>query len=146
MIEEYYNIISLIFKHSDQNAVKYGIMLAERFWKIALVFIGIVIIISMFKIFKKAGEKPWKAFIPIYNLIILYKVSGVTPYILLILFLFIIPQIRGIIFILYNIIEATQEVCLCKKFKKSLLFIMCMIFFNFICYPILAFGKSEYEK
>ena len=100
----------------------------------------------MFKIFKKAGEKPWKAFIPIYNFIVLYKISGITPYILLLLLLFLIPKIRVLTFILYNIIEATQEVCLCKKFKKSLLFIICMIFFNFICYPILAFGKSEYEK
>ncbi len=146
MIEDYFRIISLIFRHYDQNAVKYGILLAERFWKIALVFIGIVIIISMFKIFKKAGEKAWKAFIPVYNLITLYKISGISPYFLLILLLFLIPQIRGIAFILYNIIEVTQEVYLCNKFKKSIPFIICMIFFNYICYPILAFGKSEYEK
>lgn len=146
MFEEYYEIINFIFKGEDPNAIKAGIELAQKFWSIALIIIGTIILLSLFKIFKKAGVKPWKAFIPIYNLILLYKISGISPWMLLVLLLFFIPEIRGIAFILYNIIEATQEVFLCNKFNKSLPFIICMIFFNFICYPILAFGKSEYKK
>ena len=145
MFDEYYNIINVIFRGKDPNAIQAGMELAQKFWLITLSIIGLIILISLIKIFQKAGEKPWKVFIPIYNLIVLYRISGISPYFLLVFLTFFIPGIKGIAFILFNIVEATQEVCLCRKFNKSLLFIICMIFFNFICYPILAFGKSKYK-
>ena len=41
---------------------------------IALV-IAIIQIIAMWKLYTKAGEKGWKSIIPIYNLVILFKIS-----------------------------------------------------------------------
>ena len=36
----------------------------------------ILLIVAMWKLFAKAGEKGWKSLIPIYNGYILYKISG----------------------------------------------------------------------
>ena len=37
---------------------------------------GVLVIIGLWKIFTKAGEKGWKSLIPIYNVYILFKISG----------------------------------------------------------------------
>ncbi|MBR3281478.1 MAG: hypothetical protein IKI57_06580 [Clostridia bacterium] len=42
---------------------------------IACIF-GIMGLVGLWKIFTKAGEKGWKALIPIYNAYILFKISG----------------------------------------------------------------------
>ena len=40
----------------------------------------ILIIISTWKILEKAGEKGWKALIPIYNVYLLYKIVGMKKW------------------------------------------------------------------
>ena len=40
--------------------------------------IVILQLIAMWKIFTKAGQKGWKSIIPIYNLVILYRIIGIT--------------------------------------------------------------------
>ena len=38
----------------------------------------LLLVIASWKIFTKAGEKGWKSLIPIYNVYILYKISGLS--------------------------------------------------------------------
>ena len=54
----------------------------------------IVSIIAMWKIFEKAGEKGWKALIPIYNTYILFKISGMKNWFWA---LFIVAVVVGIL-------------------------------------------------
>ena len=61
-------------------------------------------IIAMWKLFTKAGEEGWKAIIPIYNLVILYKISGVSPWLLLIFLASFIPVIGSIAVLILKII------------------------------------------
>ena len=145
-MEEYIEIIKFIYKDVDEQTLNFGIQFAKVVLIVMGCIIGMIIIIYMWKIFKKAGEKSWKAVIPIYNLILLYKISGISPLFLISLVLLVIPQTSLIGFFVLSIIDATQKGLLAKKFDKSTGFIIGIILFDFIFYPILAFGKSKYNN
>lgn len=144
-MEEYYRIIRFIFKNANPDALEYGINLAKNVLIILGIIIGIIIIISLYKIFKKTGRKGYIAFIPIYNLIVLYKISGINPLFLLTFFIMFIPGFGVFGFIIWNIIDATQKGLLVRKFGKSIWYVVGIILFDYIFYPILAFGKSKYK-
>lgn len=145
-MEDYLRIISYIYKDVDPKALEFGIQFAMIFLFILALIIGTIIIISMWKIFKKADVKPWKCFIPVYNFVLLYRISGISPIFLFSVFLLFIPEIRLIGFIIWNIVDATQKAMLSRKFNKYIWFIVGIILFDFIFYPILAFGKAEYNE
>ncbi len=111
-------------------------------------FISIAItvlkIIGMWKVFTKAGEKGWKALIPFYNVAILYKVSGMSPYLVFIYIGLIIPIVNIIAGIALAVITLYQKVNLMKGFKASTGLTVVMLIIPFIAYLILGFGKSEY--
>ncbi len=44
---------------------------------VIILAIAILQIIAMWKLFTKAGEKGWKSIIPIYNSVILFKISEI---------------------------------------------------------------------
>ena len=121
--------------------------------------------ICLWKIFKKAGEAPWKIFIPVYNQIVLYKISGLSPYFVIfnIAYMVFYPIYTLMISINLNVLSIIpfaffasvasigmgvmsiiQDVKLGKAFNKSAGFIVGMVFLNPIFYGILAFDKSEY--
>ena len=43
---------------------------------VASIAVAILMIVAMWKLFTKAGEKGWKSLIPIYDIYILFKISG----------------------------------------------------------------------
>ena len=145
MYEDYYKIMKLIFKDANIDALNYGINFAQKVLSFTFLIIGLIIIISLYKIFKKAGKKSYIAFIPIYNLIKLYKISGINPLFLLTFFIMFIPNLSLLGFIILNIVDATQKGLLVRKFGKSIWYVVGIILLDFIFYPILAFGKSEYK-
>lgn len=99
--------------------------------------LSIVIIISIWKIFEKAGKPGWAAIIPIYNMYVLLKIVG-RPGWWLILFFIPIANI---------IIPFIVAIDLAKAFKRSTLFgIVLLGLFSFIGYMILGFGKSVYTN
>lgn len=103
-------------------------------WVIYL-FVMLLMIVSMWRIFSKAGRPGWAAIIPIYNTIVLLDIAGYDWWYL---FLFLIPIVNiVIIFKVY--------IDLAKKFGKSAGFGVCLVFFSIICMPVLAFGSSEYN-
>lgn len=144
MFEDYERIMRMIFSSYSDEAIEYALGFAKIFFLVFFSIIFLIILISLFNIFKKAGEKPWKVFIPIYNFVILYKISGINPLFLLTFFLMFVPNHFMIGFIIWNIVDATQKGLLVKRFGKSIWYVVGIIFFDFIFYPILAFGKSEY--
>ena len=89
------------------------------------ILIFILEVIGMWKIFDKAGEKGWKAIIPIYNLYILFKITyGAGVYFLLLL----IP-IADIVFWII------MDVKLAKAFGYGIGFTLGLIFLE----PIFSF-------
>ena len=84
---------------------------------------SILIIVSLWKIFKKAGKPGWASIVPIYNMIVLFFIPFANIYAL---------------FKIY--IE------LAHKFGKSTGFGVATVFFSIVCLPILAFSKTAEYK
>ena len=51
---------------------------------VIILAIAIIQVVAMWKLFNKAGEKGWKSIIPIYNCVILFKISGLSPWLVLV--------------------------------------------------------------
>lgn len=107
---------------------------------IILVFIAVQLV-AMWKLYSKAGEKGWKSIVPIYNAVILFKISGLSPWLLLVYFAVIIPFIGWIAPIALNAVLAYK---LAKSYGKDGGWAVGLYFLPSIFYMILAFGKSEY--
>jgi hypothetical protein len=101
------------------------------FW---LAFI-VLIVVSLWKVFTKAGQPGWAAIIPIFNLYIMCKVAGRPGWWVLLMFIPIINFIVGIIL----------SVDIARSFGRGLGFGIGLAFLGIIFYPILAFGSSEYQ-
>lgn len=93
-------------------------------------------IVTMWMIFKKAGQPGWAVIIPIYNLVVLFRVIKLDWWHILI-FLFV-PFAA----VVYAIIIPLK---LAKVFGKSTAFGVLSIFFSIITNAILAFGSDEYQ-
>lgn len=121
----------------------YSSMIQGQFNTVAIIslIMFVVTIIANWKIFTKAGEKGWKSIIPIYNVVVLYKIIGLSPWLLLIYFAAFIPVI-GFIAILVLVIVSTNY--LSKSFGKGTGFTVGLIFLPQIFQLILAFGSAEY--
>ena len=89
--------------------------------------------ISNWKIYKKAGKPGWASIIPIYSNIVMLEICGL-PVWMIVLALFVPP--------VYLILVGIN---LAKKFGKGTGFAIGLILLPLIFYPILAFGKSQYE-
>lgn len=99
-----------------------------------LVFIALMVV-CMWKVFTKAGEPGWASIVPIYNIVVLLKISGKPWWWLLLLF---IPFVNFIIMIL-------AMLGLAKNFGKGGGFAVGLVFLGFIFFPILAFGDARFQ-
>ncbi len=98
--------------------------------------IAILIIVSTWKVYQKAGQPGWASIVPIYNFIVLLEVVGQPIWWIL---LFFIPFINIIfIFIVYHELS--------KSFGQNIGFTLGLIFLPFIFFPMLAFGNYAYNK
>ena len=98
------------------------------------VIVGIIQIISLWKLFEKAGEQGWKAIIPIYNIYVLLKIVGKPGWWLI---LFFIPIVNLVFAIwTYNMLS--------KSFGKDETYTVGLILLSFIFLPLLAFGNAKY--
>ncbi len=100
---------------------------------LALVVVGIV---SMWKIFTKAGQPGWACIIPIYNIIVMIQIAGKPLWWIA---LFLIPFVNIVVGILLT-------VAIAKAFGKGGGFAAGMILLPIVFYPILAFGSATYTK
>jgi ABC-type sulfate transport system permease subunit len=96
----------------------------------------ILMIVSLWKIFTKAGQPGWASIVPFYNIIVMLQIAGKPLWWLVLLLIPFVNIIFGIILLL----------ALARSFGKGGGFVVGMIFFPFIFYPILAFGDSKYTK
>ena len=112
---------------------------------VAIIAVLLVLqIIGMWKVFTKAGEKGWKAIIPFYNMAILYKISGMSPYLVFAYLGLLIPIVNFFVATAIGIISLYQVINLSKGFNKSTGFTVAIIVVPFIAYLMLGFGDSKY--
>ena len=95
----------------------------------------ILMVITMWKIFSKAGEPGWAAIIPIYNVYVLLKIAGKPGWWLLLFFIPVVSLVIAIIVLLG----------LSERFGKGGGFAAGLILLPIVFFPILAFGSATYQ-
>lgn len=126
---------------STDKKIELGIkvLLANKIVRISLIVYAILFvyeIIVRWIIYKKAGKHGWAAIVPIYRQITMYKVSGLSPWLILLIF---VPIIGAFII---AIIEIIQKFKLSNKFEKGVLFGFGLLFLQPIFESIIAFSKK----
>ena len=109
---------------------------------VVLLAIVVVELVGMWKMFTKAGEAGWKCLIPIYNLVILFKIAGLSPWLILCFLLSAIPVVGWLVMLgiqIYLAINLSKAFGMGNGFAVGLFFLQPI----FIC--ILGFGKAEYK-
>lgn len=119
-----------------------GIMGMLATYSIVVLVIGILTIIANWRIFTKAGEKGWKAIIPIYNMVVLFKIAGISPWLVLGYLAAIIPVLGTFVALGITIYAMIK---LAKAFGKGGGFAAGLILLNTIFVMILGFGSAEYQ-
>ena len=98
-------------------------------------FISVLIIVSMWHIFRKAGKPGWASIIPIYNTVVWLEIADKPVWWVI---LFFVPLVNIFIAI-------SMYISIAKKFGKSGEFgALGLTFLPFIFFPILASPKAEY--
>ncbi|HEX3069393.1 MAG TPA: DUF5684 domain-containing protein [Thermoanaerobaculia bacterium] len=95
----------------------------------------LLIVISLWKIFVKAGKPGWAAIVPIYNLIVILEIAGKPIWWFI---LMLIPLVNIIVLILVYIAFA-------RNFGKGVGFAIGMVILPFIFFPMLAFSDARYQ-
>ena len=114
-----------------------AVVAAGMFGGLFILFYIIVIalmLVSMWKIFVKAGKAGWASLVPIYNTIVMLEIAKLPFWYIFLMFVPIVNIVIGVI----------VAVKIAKAFGKEKGFVLGMLFLPLIFYPILAFGKSEY--
>ena len=121
--------------------------------------IVIVVGVSMWRVFVKAGVPGWHAIVPVYNVFAMFRIAGLPvwqPATLVVLWLAEIvvdrwfgPSAGGFVFALaIPVAGAGLWVMACMgvaaKFDKGTGFALGMALAPFVFYPILAFGPASY--
>lgn len=110
-----------------------------------MVFLGILwwvlTIVAHWKLFEKAGEPGWKAIIPIYNTVILFKIIGLNPWLVLVYLAAGVPFIGGIAVIAMNIIVAIKT---SQAYGQESAFAIGLFLLPDIFKMILGFGSAQY--
>ena len=106
---------------------------------ILMTIIAIPLIILMFvdawKIYKKMGRKGWEGIIPIYDIYVACRATGINPWWMLTIF---VPPAFAILIIILG-------VRICEGLGKSTLFSVLTPMFEPICLTIIAFDSSEWD-
>lgn len=117
---------------------------------VIMLVVAIILIIAYWKMFKKAGQPGWAAIVPFYSSIILSKVAGVNIWFYLGILIAtvvgnFVPFIATLVAIANIVFIAVIAFKLPGKFGKGVGFGFGLWLLPVIFYPILAFGKSEYQ-
>ncbi len=111
-----------------------GVMICPLIFAVLWMGIYLIWIIGMWKMFEKAGEPGWASIVPIYNIMILAKISGREPT----EGLMVLIPIYGI-YVAYLI-----YVDVAQAFGKDPGFAILMLLLPLVAFPMLGFGEARY--
>lgn len=102
-----------------------------------VVYIGVIVlmIVSMWKVFKKANQPGWASIVPYYNYYIMVKIAKKPDWWLLMI---ILVPIANIVFL----IMTTNAIS--KNFGKDSGFTVGLVLLPMVFWPILGFGSATY--
>jgi len=95
----------------------------------------VLMLVSTWKVYVKAGKPGWACLIPVYNTLVLLEIVGKPWWYLL---LMLIPVVNIVIWIMISL-------DLARAFGKGSGFGLGLVFLPVIFYPILAFGDAKYQ-
>ncbi|RJQ47703.1 MAG: signal peptidase I [Gaiellales bacterium] len=107
----------------------------SAFWWIIVIAWVVFVVVSMWKVFEKAGQPGWGAIIPIYNVYLLLMIAGRPAWWLI---LMLVPVVN-------IVVELIVSIDIAKNFGKGTGFGLGLFFLGAIFFPILAFGDAVYE-
>jgi hypothetical protein len=97
--------------------------------------IAILVIAALWKVFTKAGQPGWACLVPIYNILVLLKITGKPAWWII---LFFVPIANLVIAIIVAI-------ALAEKFGKGAGYGIGLAFLPVVFYPMLGFGSATYK-
>lgn len=98
----------------------------------------VFMLITLWKIYVKAGRPGWAAIVPVYNSWVLFEIVGYPGWWAILSF---VPLVN----IFPAIMMLISYYKLAKLFGKSDGFAVCNIFFGIITMPMLAFGSAQFQ-
>ena len=98
------------------------------------VFLCLSMLVSMWMVYEKAGQRGWYVLIPIYNTVVMCRMAGKSGWWVLLL---MIPLVNWIINLLLM-------VGLADHFGKGIGFGLGLFVFPFFFFPLLAFGEAQH--
>jgi hypothetical protein len=126
-----FSLIFMLYKDDAMESLGTGVSIFMAF--IYLVF-ALLIVVSLWKLFIKAGKPGWTAIIPIYNIIVYLEIIGRPLWWILLL---LIPCVNIVVSIITSIDFA-------KSFGKETGYGIGVWLLPIIFYPMLAFGDAQY--
>ena len=126
------NVIAVLLQQDSGSGQMNGATMGLIVLDVALI---ILMVAAMWAVFQKAGEPGWAALIPIYNIMVLLKISGKPMWWVI---LMLIPFVNIIVLII-------AIVGLARNFGKGAGFALGLVFLAPIFYPILAWGDARYQ-
>jgi|SRR5688572_14815130 hypothetical protein len=94
----------------------------------------VLVFVSLWKIFEKAGKPGWAGIVPIYNAVVLCEIVGRPLWWVLLMF---VPCV-GIVVSIILCID------LAKSFGKDVAYGIGLALLGFVFFPMLAFGAARY--
>ena len=105
-------------------------------------FVGFIVsvlsIVALWKLFKKAGKPGWASIIPIYNIVVLFQIVNISPWLIL---LMLIPIVNFVVMLVLSIVVCSR---LAKAYGKGTGFAIGLFFLYPIFILILGLGDSKY--
>ncbi len=145
------DLLAVTYENSFNSSSSSSADTAAALAFIGAYFVFVIVIYLVFsfilsKVFAKAKQPAWAAFVPIYNTWVLFEISGKPGWWALL----IIPSFIPLVGLLFSIALAVMSLLaaleLAKRFGKSQVFaIFGLWLFSIIGYAILAFDKSTYH-
>lgn len=124
--------------------------------------ISILMLLSMCRIYQKAGEPGWKALIPVYNIYTLFQFAWEVRcfWLLIIMTLLcyaavfpavllesiVLAVIAGILALIILVLVLKVFYRLSRAFGHGTGYMLGMLLLPVIFIPVLAFGKSDYKS
>ena len=95
----------------------------------------ILMLVSLWKVFTKAGQPGWACIIPIFNIYIMLKIADKPGWWLILMFIPIVSLIISIM----------MSIGIAEKFNKGAGFGVGLALLGIIFFPILAFSDAQYS-